>query len=180
MQKVRFADGRLGGLIETGDGTFRYAEYVSLLDEIVASVDADLLSRFVLTVGVVSNHGNWFTSQNHHKELKVLAQSYDWLLFLTDAGIAQFIEDVLLHPDGDLMVAREAFLASYTGKKGSNQFTKVKVSLAADSALQSYFSTRRDIIEGWFNIIAPANRPLLSLREELNTLKSKKWEDIHP
>ena len=73
LQKVRFADGRLGGLIETGDGTFRYAEYVSLLDEIVASVDADLLSRFVLTVGVVSNHGNWFTSQNHNKELKVLA-----------------------------------------------------------------------------------------------------------
>ena len=180
LQKVRFADGRLGGLIETGDGTFRYGEYVSLLDEIVASVDADLLSRFVLTVGVVSNHGNWFTSQNHNKELKVLAQSYDWLLFLTDSGIAQFVEDVLLHPDGDLMVARDAFLASYTGKKGSNQFTKVKVSLAADSALQSYFSTRRDIIEGWFNIIAPANRPLLSLREELNTLKSKKWEDIHP
>ncbi|MCD4728314.1 MAG: hypothetical protein K8R46_11665 [Pirellulales bacterium] len=180
LQKIRFADGRMGGMIETRDGTFRCEEYVSLLDEIIASDDAELLSRFVLTIGVVSNHGNWFTSRDHNKELKVLAQSYDWLLFLTDAGLAQFIDEVLLHPDGDLAAARDAFLTSYTGKKGANRFTKVKVALAADAALQSYFTNRLKVIEGWFNIIAPATRLLPSLRDELNTLKSKNWEDIHP
>ena len=43
----------------------------------------------------MSNHGNWFTSGNQNKEMKVLAQSYDWLLFLTDDGLAQFITDLL-------------------------------------------------------------------------------------
>ena len=70
--------------------------------EVIASDNPELLSHFVLTIGVVSNHGNWFTSENHNKELKVLAQSYDWLLFLTDAGIAQFIDEVLLHPKRSL------------------------------------------------------------------------------
>ena len=145
----------------------------------IASDDPELLSHFVLTIGVVSNHGNWFTSENHNKELKVLAQSYDWLLFLTDAGIAQFIDEVLLHPKRELAAARDAFLASYTGKSGVNQFTKVKIALAADAALQSYFSTGRKVIEGWFNIIAPAEKRLAVLHEELDTLKRKNWEEIH-
>jgi hypothetical protein len=52
------------------------------MEEVIYSNDKELLRRFILTVGVVSNHGNWFTSENPNKELKVLAQSYDWLLFL--------------------------------------------------------------------------------------------------
>lgn len=130
-------------------------------------------------VGVVSNHGNWFTSENHNKELKVLAQSYDWLLFLTDAGIAQFIDELLFHPAKELMAAKESFLASYTGKKGVNQFTKVQISLAADAALQTYFKSHIKIIEGWFNIIAPAGKRLAVLKDELYTLKRKNWREIH-
>lgn len=179
LQKIRFADGRMGGLIQKKDGSIRCEEYYSLLAEVIASDDHELLSRFVLTVGVVSNHGNWFTSDNHNKELKVLAQSYDWLLFLTDAGIAQFIDEILLHPKKNLAAAREVFLASYTGKKGANQFTKVKVALAADAVMQSYFSSRPKEIEGWFNIIAPAGKRLAVLREELDTLKRKNWQEIH-
>ena len=137
------------------------------------------LSQFVLTVGVVSNHGNWFTSQNHNKELKVLTQSYDWLLFLTDVGIAQFIDEVLLHPSDEQAPAREAFLASYTGKKGFNRFTKVKIALAADAALKAYFVSNIKAIETWFNVIAPARKTLVMLRGELDALKSKNWEEIH-
>jgi hypothetical protein len=180
LQKIRFADGRMGGLIQKEDGSIRCEEYYSLLAEVIASDDRELLSRFVLTAGVVSNHGNWFTSDNHNKELKVLAQSYDWLLFLTDAGIAQFIDEVLLHPKKNLTAAREAFLASYSGKKGANRFTKVKVALAADAVLQSYFSSRPKEIEGWFNVIAPAGKRLGVLRKELDTLKQKNWQEIHP
>ncbi len=179
LQKVRFADGKMGGLIQLKNSSFRCEEYYSLLAEVIASDNPELLSHFVLTIGVVSNHGNWFTSENHNKELKVLAQSYDWLLFLTDAGIAQFIDEVLLHPNRDLAPARDAFLASYTGKSGVNQFTKVKMALAADAALQSYFSTGRTVVEGWLNVIAPAEKRLAVLREELDTLKRKKWEEIH-
>ena len=179
LQKVRFADGKIGGLIQLRNSSFRCEEYYSLMAEVIASDNPELLSHFVLTIGVVSNHGNWFTSENHNKELKVLAQSYDWLLFLTDAGIAQFIDEVLLHPQRELVAAREAFLASYTGKSGVNQFTKVKMALAADAALQSYFSTGRKMIEGWFNVIAPAKKRLAVLREELDTLKRKNWEEIH-
>ena len=140
-----------------------------------------ILSRFVLTVGVVSNHGNWFTSENHNKELKVLAQSYDWLLFLTDAGIAQFIDEVLLHPSKPFTPARclPGKLHLKKGRKGVNQFTKVKMALAADTALQSYFTSKAKAIEGWFNIIAPPKKGLAVLREELDTLKDKKLAEIH-
>ena len=74
---------------------------------------------------------------------------------------------------------RQAFLASYTGKKGVNQFTKVQISLAADAALQSYFKSRVKEIEGWFNIIAPAGKGLAVLKDELDTLKAKNWQEIH-
>jgi len=179
LQKIRLTDGSMGGLIQKRDGSFRHDDYYILMAEIIASGDPELLSRFILTVGVVSNHGNWFTSENHNKELKVLAQSYDWLLFLTDAGIAQFIDELLFHPAEELAAARQAFLASYTGKKGVNQFTKVQISLGADAALQSYFKARTKIIDGWFNIIAPAGKGLGVLKGELNTLKTKNWQEIH-
>jgi len=147
--------------------------------EIIASDDPELLSRFILTVGVVSNHGNWFTSDNHNKELKVLAQSYDWLLFLTDTGLSQFVNELLLHPKDEMMAAKDAFLVSYTGEKGVNRFTKVQISLAADAALQTYFRSNAQIIESWFNIISPIGKNLAILKDELVTLKSKKWEDIN-
>ena len=63
----------MGGLIQKRDGSFRHGDYYKLMAEIIASGDPELLSRFILTVGVVSNHGNWFASENHNKELKVLA-----------------------------------------------------------------------------------------------------------
>lgn len=72
------------------------------MEEVIASQDAALLQDFVLTVGVVSNHGNWFTAEDHNKELKVLAQSYDWLLFLTDHGLAEFVSELLLNPTPEL------------------------------------------------------------------------------
>ena len=92
------------------------------------------MGDFTLTVGVVSNHGNWFTSDDHNKELKVLAQSYDWLLFLTDAGLSAFVESLLVKPAKQYKPVKDAFVKSYTGKKGSNRFTKVKIALAANLA----------------------------------------------
>jgi len=180
LQKIRLQDGTMGGVIQKRDGSFRHGDYYTIMAEIIASGDRELLSRFILTVGVVSNHGNWFTSENHNKELKVLAQSYDWLLFLTDAGLAQFVDELLLSPAKEFKAAKKAFQASYTGKKGVNQFTKVQILLAADQALQSYFISRERVIEGWFNIIAPAGKRLATLKEELNILKSKNWGEIHP
>jgi len=178
LQKIRLSDGRIGGLIQKRDGSFRCGDYYRLMAKIIASDDPDLLSRFILTVGVVSNHGNWFTQENHNKELKVLAQSYDWLLFLTDQGIAQFIDELLLQPTKELQAGRKAFLASYTGQKGANQFTKVKIALAADAALQSYFVSRMNDSEAWFNVIAPVGKSLNVLKSELNTLKMKNWQEI--
>ncbi|MFB3890799.1 MAG: hypothetical protein ACE15C_02120 [Phycisphaerae bacterium] len=179
LQKVRFADGKLGGLIQRKDGSLRCEEYYSLLAEIIRSDSPELLARFILTVGVVSNHGNWFTSENHNKELKVLAQSYDWLLFLTDAGIAQFVEELILHPDKGMEAAKRAFLASYTGSKGRNKFTKVLIALEADAVLKSYFARNQEDIEGWFNIITPLGKKLRVLKDELNTLAAKNWREMH-
>jgi hypothetical protein len=108
----------------------------------------------------------------------VLAQSYDWLLFLTDAGLAGFIQDILLKPKAELQPARDAFLASYTANKKKNQFTKVQMSALADAVLQNYFRANQKNIEGWFNIITPKTGGLPLLRKQLAGLSKKNWSGI--
>ena len=139
LQKIRTHSGELHGVIPKKDGTLYSKPYGKLIDEVVRSQDPELLRHFILTVGVVSNHGNWFTSDNPNKELRVLAQSYNWLLFLTDAGLAQFIADILLSSAPAVAPAKAAFLASYCAKKKENRFTKVQMALEADKVLQDYF-----------------------------------------
>lgn len=171
LQKVRLRNGQFHGLIERSDGTFREGPYLELLRDIIhAPITTGLPLGFILTVGVVSNHGNWFTSNDHNKELKVLAQSYDWLLFLTDRGLAKFIDNLLLNPTPPMRAASEAFLASYSGKRGINRFTKVKIDVGADEALQHYFSANREEVESWYNVISPGTGDLRDLRSDLGKL----------
>jgi len=179
LQKVRLDSGELYGIIYK-DKNIPYSKpYNELLDEIIYSNDSEYLKKFILTVGVVSNHGNWFTSNNHNKELKVLAQSYDWLLFLTDSGLTEFISELILEPASEREAIRNAFLASYGAGKTKNQFTKVQMNYIADNVLHQYFSENLDRIQGWFNIISPRGCNILRLKKELFELKSKAWENIH-
>jgi hypothetical protein len=179
LHKLRMLHGELQGLIYRSDGTIHTAPYEALVSEIVASQEPDLLSHFVMTVGLVSNHGNWFTSENHNKELKVLAQSYDWLLFLSDHGLAQFITDLLLAPVPGLDAARNAFLASNSAAKTVNSFTKVSMDYSADRVLEQYFAANRDVIESWFNVISPTGHSIAELRMQLSELRQKNWKEIH-
>jgi hypothetical protein len=128
---------------------------------------------------VVSNHGNWVTSDKHNKELKVLAQSYDWLIFLSDAGLSEFIIELLFHPEPLLKPARKAFLASYTAEKKKNQFTKVQMAYEADQVLQAYFRNNRDRIAKWFNVIAPKNGTMQELQSQISQLRDKNWRMVH-
>jgi hypothetical protein len=178
LQKIRTESGALHGLIYLPDGNPYSKLHTELLLEVISGNRADLLREFVLTVGVVSNHGNWFTSKDHNKELKVLAQSYDWLLFLTDHGLAEFITQLLLTPVVELNPARAAFLASYAQDKKKNRFTKVRMDYEADQVLQSYFRKNASQIEGWFNVITPESS-LTNLRQELTELSRKNWRGIH-
>ena len=179
LQKVRSMSGELHGVLYRDDGTLTAKPYLEMISEIVESTDAELLCDFVLTVGVVSNHGNWFSSEDHNKELRVLAQSYDWLLFLTDEGLSEFITELLLEPVPELEPAGNAFLASYTGRHGKNRFTKLQMDYEADRVLQGYFETHSDEVEGWFNVIAPAHTSISKLRSELDQLRAKPWKEIH-
>ena len=175
---MRYQNGQIGGVVQLPDGTFKHKLYVQLLEETISSNDPAMLRDFILTVGVVSNHGNWFTEEDHNKELKVLAQSYDWLLFLTDQGLAEFVTELLLNPTPELSDARTAFLNSYGPKAAGNRFTKVKIDVKADVVLRNYFLAHAKRIESWFNIITPKARSLKKLREELKTLNAKDWTTI--
>ena len=175
FQKVRLRNGQFEGVIERPDGSFQTGLYDTVLQEIIDSPSVADLAGFILTVGVVSNHGNWFTADNQNKELRVLAQSYDWLLFLTDAGLSQFIDRLLLNPTPELEPARDAFLASYSGRPGANRFTKVRVAADADEALRSYFTTHEDEVETWFNVISPRDGTLGTLQDDLRKLAAKDW-----
>jgi hypothetical protein len=178
LQKIRTESGEMHGIIYKSDNTFYIKPYNALMEEIIYSKDAELLRRFILTVGIVSNHGNWFTSENHNKELKVLAQSYDWLLFLTDKGLSEFIEKLIMKPSKQFEPIREAFISSYSEKKKKNQFTKVQMNIEADRILLDYFSNNLTAVENWFNIISPKKKNLTILKDELKELKSKNWTEI--
>lgn len=171
LQKIRGENGEKYGLIFEDDNPI-IKPYFLLLDEIINQREV-VPASFILSVGVVSNHGNWFTAQNQNKELKVLAQSYDWLLFLSDNGLAQFITELLLEPEEQYKVVKRAFLESYKEGKKQNMFTKVKMNLNAHNALITYFREKREQIALWFNIISPTDGTLQDLKSNLNTLISK-------
>lgn len=179
LHKVRKGTGELQGLIFQADGSLLNGSYEELILKVIQSEGPELLRNFILTVGVVSNHGNWFTSDDHNKELKVLAQSYDWLLFLTDEGLSQFIHELLLEPKPLLQPAKSAFIASYTHDKTHNRFTKVQMEYEADQALQTYFRDNETRIAAWFNVITPKGRGVLMLQEELSTLRGKDWRKVY-
>ncbi len=178
LQKLRLKDGSVVGAVQQADGSIVYRPYAQMLREIITSDDPNLLQGFILTVGVVSNHGNWFTAQNQNKEMKVLAQSYDWLLFLTDRGLADFINELLLEPTEELEPARRAFLASYTGTRPGNRFTKVQMDAEADLVLRRYFEQHQARIESWFNIISPGDASFAMLRDDLTQLSQKDWKGV--
>lgn len=148
------------------------------LRQIIESSDRAMLDDFTLTIGVVSNHGNWFTAEDHNKELKVLADAYDWLLFLSDAGLAEFVQSMILNPEESYQVVTDAFHRSYDGSRRGNRFTKVKMDLLADLALREYFTTNSATVEGWFNVISPAGAQIGELKGHLDLLASKDWETI--
>jgi hypothetical protein len=173
LQKIRDNKGRLFGVISKPDGEFYAKPYAELVEEITHSKDASLYKDFILTVGVVSNHGNWFTSDNPNKEMLVLSQAYDWLLFLTDKGICEFIEKLLIKPEKKYEHIKKVFLASYQQTK--NQFTKVQMEYEAHLLLLEYFRENKEEIEKWFNVVAP-KKNLCALREQLRLLASKDWE----
>lgn len=175
LQKVRLRSGQFQGVMERPDGSFRTGPYDEVLREAIDVLSGVDLAGIILTVGVVSNHGNWFTSDDHNKELRVLAQSYDWLLFLTDAGLSRFIDKLLLHPTSELAPAREAFLRSYSGRSGANRFTKVNMDVSADAALRSYFTAHEAEVEMWFNVISPRDGTLETLQADLRKLAAKDW-----
>lgn len=173
LQKVRLRNGKFHGIIERPDGSLRAGAYDEVLREAIEGPAVVELAGIILTVGVVSNHGNWFTSGDHNKELRVLAQSYDWLLFLTDGGLSQFIDGLLLDPEPKLAAARDAFLQSYSGHSKGTRFTKVSMGVDADRSLQRYFSDHRQEIDTWFNVISPGGGTVGTLRKDLWRLGTK-------
>lgn len=178
LQKIRTDKGEKYGLIYRSNNEPYIKPYVELMEEIIYSDDSDLLEKFILTVGVVSNHGNWFTAENQNKELKVLSQSYDWLIFLTDNGLAQFIDELILNPAKEYQEVQKAFKTSYSATKKRNVFTKVRIDYQANLVLLRYFSTKINEIESWFNIITPENKSIQDLKNELNELRGKNWKEI--
>ncbi len=177
LQKIRNDNGEHIGILYQ-NGTPIIKPYADLLKTIINSDEISLLTDFTLSVGIVSNHGNWFTSENQNKELKVLSQSYDWLLFLSDEGLCQFITELITNPLPEYRPIQNAFLSSYKNGKKFNCFTKVKMNYEAHNALSLYFAQNISTIENWFNIITPNNKTISDLKQDLYILKNKNWEAI--
>lgn len=108
LQKVITTDGKIKGLYFDQAGNAHIDNYYPLIDKIVYG-KIPSISNFILTIDVVSNHGNWFTQNNKNKELEVLSNAYDWLLFLTDEGLTKFIKDIF-----KIEECKKAFQFSYS------------------------------------------------------------------
>jgi hypothetical protein len=188
LQKLRNEAGEMQGIIYRSDGSYILMPYIDLMESVIQSNDKELLRKFLLTIGIVSNHGNWikrnadgqltFGEKLFQKELLVLAQSYDWLLFLTDQGLSGFIDKLLFNPSSENTFLKDTFLASYTEGKRKNEFTKVQMNSKADTLLLNFFRENINTIEQWFTIISPSNKNLVDLQRELSQLKNKNWIDI--
>ncbi len=177
LQKIRNNKGELFGVLYEGD-TPIIAPYEELRQDILYGEDTTLLRNFILTVGIVSNHGNWFSANNMNKELRVLAQSYDWLLFLSDQGLSQFVSELLLDPLPEYEAAQDAFHKSYNERKTNNVFTKTKMDFNAHITLMNYFHNNIQKIESWFNVVSPTGKDMAQLKSELNALKNKNWRSM--
>lgn len=166
LQRIARRDGSVAALVEEADGTLTtHADYYQFLRDAIDAGDKKALANVVLTVGVVSNHGNWFTAQTQNKEMRVLAQSYDWLLFLTDNALAEFIETVLQGQDPAFKATRAAFGASHGRTSGATTFTKVTIDADADAELTKFFNETKPW-ERWFNVISPI-APIIDLQADL-------------
>ena len=174
LQKIRNPSGNDMGIIYSGDSDYAVAPYDAMLHNIIHSKDP-LPPGFVLTVGVASNHGNWFTAENQNKGMRVLARSCDWLLFLTDRGLAHFVDGVVL--SGKYENAKTAFLESYAKEKKYNQFTKTRMNLRAHRELESYFLHNSRITEKWFGVVSPEGRSLGDLHRQAGALRTKAGAD---
>lgn len=177
IQRVKMSDGSDFGVLIRGERDLKLEPYDEFIRSVVASNDKELLKDFVLTVGVVSNHGNWFSSQKMNKELVILSKSYDWLLFLTDEGLAEFVEGLIFSPEKKFESVKNAFVDSYALNSKQNTITKVKIDMKADRAIKEFISEAN--MENWFNMISPSGRTLSDLEHALKTLASKRWEEIN-
>ena len=178
LQKFRRSDGMQMGILETANGSYRIEPYAELLRYALTEMNPDELNGIVLSIGVISDHGNWFSSDNKNKETQVLADAYDWLLFLTDQGLATFIRETLVSGSGEnpasddpMEDVRQAFRHCVIDKRGT--FTKTVMPAKADAALTRYFSENRERIAGWFNVITPENGTLEQLFTMLKALAAK-------
>ncbi|HPE12434.1 MAG TPA: hypothetical protein PL091_08030 [Actinomycetota bacterium] len=175
LQRVPRRDGSVAALVEEADGRLTtHPDYYLFIREAIDSGNLVALANVVLTVGVVSNHGNWFTADTQNKEMRVLAQSYDWLLFLTDDALAEFIETILLGDSDDFAATRSAFEHSYSGDAKSTSFTKVSIDVDADRELTKYFKEAQPWAK-WFNVIAPGAE-LDGLQHDLQRLRDIREE----
>ena len=178
LQKIRDKDGRLYGATPKGDGTFIIKPLADELKRLVFDEPLNALEGFIMTIGIVSNHGNWFTQNNMNKELLVLKDSYDWLLFLTDHGISQFVHDTLLTTNDRYKPIRNAFEQTYKqSRKGPTRFTKVQIDFDAHICLCRYFEENiKQIESNWFNTLSPENSNISELKKSLSSLVGEKMK----
>lgn len=143
LQRVSLRNGDTAAVYENSNGELvTVPDYYSFLQQAIKERNRDVLSSIVLTVGIVANHGNWFSADVQNKEIRVLAKSYDWLLFLKDDAMVEFVEDVLQGDDPNLAHVRESFSRSF-GSSKTSKFTKVTIDARADEELKRYFREKQ-------------------------------------
>ena len=179
LQKVRSPDGTMMGVRFVGDQP-QVGHYYQMLQDTIQSGSASDFEHFTMTVGVVSNHGNWHEGPLLRKELRVLKNAYDWLLFLSDEGLTEFAGMALISPSKALLPVKSAFERAYTEAGSGPRMTKVEIERAAHIALEDFVAGSLAEVEAWFRVVQPQGAAVGLLKQELQTLSGKPWTAWRP
>ncbi len=175
LQKIRNNRGEQIGILYDQDNRPVIKPYGELIRDLINADDVSKLNNFLMTVGIISNHGNWFTAGSQNKEMMVLSESYDWALFLTDEGLTEFIETTILNDD-EYPAISDAFNSTYSKDNTSGtQFTKTKMNYEAHLELTDYFKKNLGRAESWLSVIQPKGAAISLLKNQMMKLSGKNW-----
>jgi hypothetical protein len=115
---------------------------------------------------------NWFPEGVAKKDIKVLVENYDWVIWVEDAALFQFAEDLLFK---ETRVA-EAFQRQHssTRKVGERLFSKQSMWIPAHEGLCRYMASNyQEIKKKWFKVLGREKLPIDSLFLELDKLTTR-------
>jgi hypothetical protein len=170
VQKIRTPKGLYGAFYHNMDKNFKFQPYESVWEEIIRG--RLVVPGAVRSVVFLGNMVNWFPGGVAKKDIKVLVENYDWVIWVEDAALVQFAEDLLFRKTK----VAEAFKRQHSSnrKLGERLFSKQSMWIPAHEELCSYIASNYQTIKKkWFRVLGREKMATDDLFLELDKLATR-------